>query len=388
MTELTNLDSGKGRFAEKAKLLPVIFVIAIIAGLYTIYTVFHCIPLLRDRERHLHGVALIAVFNVITGFLIICYTLCVFVHPGTIPDKEEDASWEYVPQDSRAALELGVPSLQETKRSGDRRHCKWCAKYKPDRCHHCRVCRVCVLKMDHHCPWIYNCVGFRNHKYFFLLLFYAAIDCHLIAWTMIASVKKSVDSGTPFTTMFLLLFGETLAGFLGALVTVFFTFHLWLAFKAMTTIEFCEKSMKRIGYASSAYDRTFFGNLKSVLGDNVLLWLLPVSPPSGDGLHFMGEDTLLPRDAEAGRGLRRKSHLKGAYGSSRRHPHGQKRHPERKSTSAGTVSAPGSGVSCGEALQSSSGHVPKDPLESSEALDWEAEQDARKKRSMRSSRSP
>merc|ERR1719463_21192 len=120
------------------------------------------------------------------------------VHPGTIPDSQDDPTWEYIPQEPGI---LGLSgSQQESKRDGHRRHCKWCAKYKPDRCHHCRVCRTCILKMDHHCPWIYNCVGFKNHKYFFLLLFYSVLACHIIMWTMIESVKTSVDVETPFAT--------------------------------------------------------------------------------------------------------------------------------------------------------------------------------------------
>merc|ERR1719265_2281061 len=81
--------------------------------------------------------------------------------------------------------------------------------------------------------------------YFFLLLFYSLLDTHLIVWTMAESVHRSVDPETPFITMFLVLFGETLAFFLGTLVTMFFCFHIYLMMKAMTTIEFCEKSLPK-----------------------------------------------------------------------------------------------------------------------------------------------
>jgi len=294
----TTLGAGsisKERFTESAKFLPVVFVWANIIGLYLILMFFHCLPMLRHPAYHSDGLVQLAFFNVVTALLVTCYLLCILVHPGTIPEKDEDPTWEYQDQHQNAAP--GNVLLQEAKRSGDRRHCKWCAKFKPDRSHHCRVCRQCILKMDHHCPWIYNCVGFRNHKFFFLLLFYTTIACHYIIWNMIDSVRAATDPRTPFAAMFLLLFGETLACFLGLLVSVFFTFHIWLLMKAMTTIEFCEKSMKKSGYDSSAYDRGFAKNLKAVLGDNPLLWLLPCSPPSGSGLSFVdfGEDTPLAK---------------------------------------------------------------------------------------------
>jgi len=324
--------SDLGRKPQFAKLLPVAFVVANILGLYIIYTFLHLVPCLRNPEAKGRATTEIIVFNLATFMLLVCYIMCIFVHPGTIPD---DGRWAYA--DKTTGTQPATPSLQETKRSGDRRHCKWCAKYKPDRCHHCRVCRTCILRMDHHCPWIYNCVGFRNHKYFFLLLFYATLDCHFIMWTMLASVKESIDYETPFSEMFLLLFGETLAAFLGLLVTVFFGFHIWLMLKAMTTIEFCEKSMKNAGFGTSVYDRGCYGNMCAVLGDNPLLWLLPLSPPSGDGLTFVDATSPL-RDIEAGRGIARSG------GRQREVVHVARRKrrksPNASAGSAGTGSAP------------------------------------------------
>jgi hypothetical protein len=311
-------EASKSRFGEPAKFLPVVFICVNIGLLWYVYMVYHCIPMWANPETAHLGRTQALWFNIVAAMLVICYVKCILTHPGSIPDKEQagESSWEYVPQD-QSGFDLGRSGSQETKRSGDRRHCKWCAKYKPDRCHHCRVCRTCVLRMDHHCPWIYNCVGFHNHKFFFLLLFYSAIACHIIIWTLANTLKASISPETPFLAMFLVLFGETLACFLGFMVTVFFCFHIWLMLKAMTTIEFCEKSMKKAGYDTNAYDRGIYGNIRAVLGEHPLLWLLPCSSPIGDGLSFGNEEAPLLRmaskDVEAGRDIRKKSHENVAH---------------------------------------------------------------------------
>jgi hypothetical protein len=309
------------RFGETAKFLPVAFLVGTILALYVIYMSCHIIPMLqddrppdhRDQERRMRGIWQLIFFHLVTGMLSICYVRSILEHPGEIPN--DNPMWTYTGEGQNDATQLASINLQESKKSGDRRHCKWCGKYKPDRCHHCRVCRTCILKMDHHCPWIYNCVGYFNYKYFFLLLLYSVIDLHFISFTMSESLTRCWHIDTPFVILFCTLFGETLSVFLGLLITAFFFFHVWLMLKAMTTIEFCEKKLPKGGAgdvtdAVSVYDLGWYGNVRAVLGPSPATWLIPVEAGMGDGLNYLTSETRLTKDMEAGRGIRKKTHQK------------------------------------------------------------------------------
>ena len=52
--------------------------------------------------------------------------------------------------------EEGGPLESDRADSPSVRRCVKCNDAKAERAHHCSICDRCVLRMDHHCPWIHN----------------------------------------------------------------------------------------------------------------------------------------------------------------------------------------------------------------------------------------
>ena len=167
------------------------------------------------------------------------YTVAVFTNPGSPMDTKD--GYSHV---STEEGELPYTSFT-VKSTGDIRFCKKCQLNKPDRAHHCSTCRRCVLKMDHHCPWLATCVGLHNYKPFLLFLIYTCLFCWLCFAVAVSWVWSEVLSENQFTQMlmpvnYILL--SVLAGIIGLVLTGFTIWHLYLASTGQTTIESLEKT--------------------------------------------------------------------------------------------------------------------------------------------------
>ncbi|KAF7137633.1 hypothetical protein RHSIM_Rhsim07G0000800 [Rhododendron simsii] len=124
--------------------------------------------------------AIIAVFHFLLVMLVWCYFMVVFCDPGSVPENwklvveegnsEEGSSMPLTDCVAPENLASAISSSDGMERRHGVRYCRQCENGKPPRCHHCSVCQRCVLKMDHHCIWVVNCVGARNYKFFLLFL--------------------------------------------------------------------------------------------------------------------------------------------------------------------------------------------------------------------------
>ncbi|KAK6192633.1 hypothetical protein SNE40_004074 [Patella caerulea] len=120
---------------------------------WMVYTwIVYLIPYIHSRNQH---VAFMINILLLTYF----FYKALRTDPGYLKNNREDKI--------RTILDLA-----ETQTLTLDQFCSTCLIRRPLRSKHCSICNKCVAKFDHHCPWIDNCVGALNHKYFLGYLFF------------------------------------------------------------------------------------------------------------------------------------------------------------------------------------------------------------------------
>ncbi|CAJ1458577.1 unnamed protein product [Effrenium voratum] len=250
--------------------LPVMFVLGLLAMLYSAF-VFAYMPAAGLSLNSAESI----LFHAFVFLTLASFAQAARTDPGDIPQSPE---WRDRTRPPRCT--------HEQKRFSE--EARWCRKsqaYKPDRAHFCRAMGRVVLRMDHHCPWLGNTVGWANHKYFYLFLTYANMACGLLGLNVLDLL---VHATLPALTTFLLIGTEALTFLLSTILVPFLLFHTWLIIRNMTTIEFCASFAKTPDEKpyENPYDVGIYRNLCSVLGSSPLVWWAPVGGPAGDGISF------------------------------------------------------------------------------------------------------
>ncbi|XP_003739158.2 palmitoyltransferase ZDHHC18 [Galendromus occidentalis] len=155
----------------------------LIIGTCTLFFVFDCPYLFENIGRWIPAAA-----GALLIFVMLSLFRTSFSDPGIIPraTAEEAAHIEKqieVPNGQTGTPLRPPPRTKEVTIHGETvklKYCFTCKIFRPPRASHCSLCDNCVDRFDHHCPWVGNCVGRRNYRYFFTFIISLAALCIFI----------------------------------------------------------------------------------------------------------------------------------------------------------------------------------------------------------------
>ncbi len=265
--------TGKEKKKEKkyyGKLL--ILIIFIVLSIEYYAYVFEVMLNVMTQKNFNLILTLLVIYHILILLLLMAFISTMSTNPGEIP-----LYWGFYIGDD------------DYKR---KRYCLICNAFKPERSHHCSVCNICVLNMDHNCPWVDNCIGFYNRKFFMQLLFFVVIltiyvdisEIYFIFDMSMRLFKKQIKYSEIFHVGLAIIC--YLAVFIfSIIITMFFKFHIKLVLNNSTTIESLDVEHKKDNDKFNIGARQ---NWEQVFGSEPLLWLIPIPTkrgrPDGDGL--------------------------------------------------------------------------------------------------------
>ncbi|XP_058603267.1 palmitoyltransferase ZDHHC18a isoform X1 [Onychostoma macrolepis] len=159
---------GRIMLARQCGVLPLtIGLIFITSGLF--FT-FDCPFLVRHLTVFIPVIGGVLFIFVITALLQTSFT-----DPGILPRALPDEAADIERQiDNSGSSTYRPPPRTKEILINDQvvklKYCFTCKMFRPPRTSHCSLCDNCVERFDHHCPWVGNCVGKRNYRFFYAFI--------------------------------------------------------------------------------------------------------------------------------------------------------------------------------------------------------------------------